>query len=85
MILVNKYRFGFLIKFIFNFFSFFLNIIFFGSKKNNKKIISKIVPELKSDEEFGYYNENNDDIPLNCSLLCKNDYSRINYGKIKKD
>ena len=86
-ILENKYNLGHLFQYIVNLLSLIFRIIFFGSKKNNKKNIPKIIPILESDEEIGNYQDiyQYEHIPLNYSLTSKNDYSNMNYRKLKKD
>lgn len=77
MITENKYKLDYLLEYIINLLT-LLRIIFFGCKKNNKRIISKIVPIPNSDKEIRYYDdfEEYENIPLNCSLSSKNVHSK---------
>jgi hypothetical protein len=75
----NKYPLDNIFQYIIELIVFIFGIIFFGSKKNNRKIIAKIVPLSESDEKFGYNNiqYHNDifigyeNIPLNQSVIQK--------------
>lgn len=93
-IVENKYQLGNIIQYIIELVFFVFGIIFFGTKKNNRRIISKITPLSESDEEIGHYNNiifyNDIDtgyehIPLHRSIIEKNYYYRKNNGKIKKE